>query len=115
MDAALTTSPERPLLLRVAEVAELLQVSRASAYRMAERGELPVVRLPVGLRVNRRQLEAWIDQQTTGPAVQRTSRPPVAGDEPSTDPVPLGPRLARLTPETAPSGARNGAAATVRR
>jgi excisionase family DNA binding protein len=51
---------EAPLLLRMGEVAELLQVSRATVYRMAADGELPVVSIRGKLRVPRRALEAWL-------------------------------------------------------
>jgi excisionase family DNA binding protein len=48
------------LLLRIAEVAQMIGVSRSLAYEMAAKGELPVVRIRGGLRVPLDALQAWI-------------------------------------------------------
>ena len=55
-----------PLLLRGGEVAELLGCSRAMAYRMMSRGDIPVVRMPGGksVRVPRAALLEWIRAHT---------------------------------------------------
>jgi excisionase family DNA binding protein len=54
------------LLLRGAEVAELCGCSRALAYRLMQRGVIPVVRVPGGktVRVPRAALEQWIKANT---------------------------------------------------
>ena len=60
-----TDSPE---LLRIPEVAERLNVSRASVYRWIEEGRLPAVRLgPRGspLRVCSSELEEWLASHVT--------------------------------------------------
>ncbi|MCZ2074617.1 MAG: helix-turn-helix domain-containing protein [Bryobacterales bacterium] len=56
-------------LLRGREVAEVLNVSRALAYRWMQSGVLPVIRVPGGrtVRVPRSALLAWIERQTVQP------------------------------------------------
>ena len=51
---------DRMKLLRIAEVAEVLDVSRARAYELVREGLLPVVRLGRQIRVDPTQLEAWL-------------------------------------------------------
>ena len=53
-------------LLRVSEAAIILAVSRTKVYEMAERGEIPIVRIGTPVRVPRRRLVEWIEAQTTG-------------------------------------------------
>jgi len=57
------TQPQS-LLLRGGEVAKVLGVSRAMAYRLMQRGELPVVRIGSCVRVPAEALRAWIDART---------------------------------------------------
>ena len=54
------------LLLNAPEVAAILNISRALAYRWMQDGTLPVLRAPVGrvVRVPRAALEQWIAQNT---------------------------------------------------
>lgn len=49
-----------PLLLRPAEAAEQLRVSRAQAYRLIESKEIPSIRVGSQLRVPRDALREWI-------------------------------------------------------
>jgi len=60
---ALTTSTEEPVLITVEEAARLLKIGRGSAYAMAARNELPVVRLGRSVRVRRDKLAAWLDER----------------------------------------------------
>ncbi len=55
-----------PLLLKGGEVAELIGCSRALAYRLMQKGHLPVVRIPGGkaVRVPRAALVEWIRSNT---------------------------------------------------
>jgi excisionase family DNA binding protein len=55
-----------PLLLKGGEVAELIGCSRALAYRLMQKGHLPVVRMPGGkaVRVPRTALVEWIHSNT---------------------------------------------------
>jgi excisionase family DNA binding protein len=55
-----------PELLRVAEAAQLLALSRTKVYEMAERDEIPVLRIGTAVRIPRRKLIEWIEAQTTG-------------------------------------------------
>jgi excisionase family DNA binding protein len=58
---------QETLLLRGAEVAKALGVSRALAYRMMQRGDLPVIRVRGGktVRVPRAALLEWIKNNTS--------------------------------------------------
>ncbi len=56
---------EAPLLLRIPEVARTLGIARSLAYEMARQGTLPVVHIGKAVRVPRRRLEAWIEDQTS--------------------------------------------------
>ena len=47
-------------LLKPAEVAEILQVSKALAYNLMKRGEIPTVRIGSTVRVRREDLEKYI-------------------------------------------------------
>lgn len=53
-------------LLRVTEAAQLLALSRTKVYEMAEREEIPVLRIGTAVRIPRRKLLDWIDAQTNG-------------------------------------------------
>ena len=62
-----------PLLLRPAEVAELLGMSRSRVYELARAGDLAgVVRLGGSVRVHRPTLERWLGEQA---GVNRTAGP----------------------------------------
>jgi excisionase family DNA binding protein len=54
-----------PELLRVKEAAELLSVSRTKMYEMAEKGEVPVVRIGAAVRIPRKKLLEWIQERTS--------------------------------------------------
>lgn len=58
------SSAELPLLLRIDDVARLLSVSRATAYRAVLTGELPSVRISERVvRVPRLALLAWLAER----------------------------------------------------
>ncbi|MCX6632903.1 MAG: helix-turn-helix domain-containing protein [Candidatus Solibacter sp.] len=54
------------LLLNAHDVALMLNISRALAYRWMQDGTLPALRAPVGrvVRVPRAALEQWIERNT---------------------------------------------------
>jgi excisionase family DNA binding protein len=52
------------LTLTIAEAAELLGISRNSAYEAARRGELPTIRLGRRLLVPKRRLERMLDAES---------------------------------------------------
>ncbi len=51
-------------LLKIDEVAAILRISVAKAYAMAQRGELPTVKMGKSVRVRRDRLMAWLDSQS---------------------------------------------------
>jgi excisionase family DNA binding protein len=52
-----------PQLLKIEQVATILQISRTSAYRLAQTGELPAVRFGGGtVRVRLEDLERFIER-----------------------------------------------------
>lgn len=58
----------RPLLLRPAEAARLLGVSRAKVYALIADGTLPgVTRATGSIRISRRVLERWIAAECEQP------------------------------------------------
>jgi excisionase family DNA binding protein len=60
---------EEPVLLRPAEAAALLGVSRSKLYQLIVANEIPSVRLTGSVRVPRRALLEWIEQQTVVPGL----------------------------------------------
>jgi excisionase family DNA binding protein len=53
-----------PELLRVIEAAKMLALSRTKVYEMADRGEIPTVKIGSAVRIPRRKLLDWIEAQT---------------------------------------------------
>lgn len=56
-----------PELLRVAEASKLMSLSRTKVYEMAEKGEIPVIRIGSAVRIPRRKLLHWIEERTASP------------------------------------------------
>ncbi len=54
-----------PRLLRANDVAKILNISLALAYRLLQTGELPCVRIGTAVRVRPEDLEAYIDANLT--------------------------------------------------
>lgn len=52
------------LIITIREAAEMLGLSESTVYRLARENRIPVVRIGSSVRVNRRQLEQWIDSHT---------------------------------------------------
>ena len=50
-------------LMKPAEVADILQVSRAMAYKLLNQGEIPSVRIGKSVRVRRADLERYIHER----------------------------------------------------
>ena len=55
-----------PLLLKVREVAQLLQLSRSVVYTLMERGELPYVKIGASRRVERAAVQKLIEASRVG-------------------------------------------------
>ena len=58
------TQDARESLLTVEEMAQILRISRAKAYAMAQSGEVPTVRLGRSVRIRRDRLQAWLDERS---------------------------------------------------
>lgn len=58
------SSGERLRYLTVAEVAELMRVSRMTVYRLVNRGELPAVRVGRSFRVPQDALDAYLRENS---------------------------------------------------
>jgi len=54
-----------PLLLRIDEVADRLAISRATTYRLIQRGQLPTIHIGGAVRVPAAALDRWLDDQIT--------------------------------------------------
>jgi excisionase family DNA binding protein len=61
------------LLLKMNEVAQLLGMSRSTAYSMAAMGELPVIRIRGGVRVPAEALRRWVAEKAQGESHHRES------------------------------------------
>lgn len=51
-------------MLRARDIARIFRVSEPQAYAMMSAGKIPTVRLGRSVRVSRRQLERWIEEQS---------------------------------------------------
>ena len=49
--------------LKVPEVAKELRIARSRAYEMVANGTIPAVKIGRSVRVSRRELERWLEQQ----------------------------------------------------
>jgi excisionase family DNA binding protein len=65
-------SKER-LLLRPAEAAELLSISRTRVYELLAGGELPSVRLGRAVRVPATELRRWVEERSARGTVAATT------------------------------------------
>lgn len=54
---------ERHEFLKVPEVAQTLRIARGRAYELVANGEIPSVRIGRSVRVNRRELDRWLESQ----------------------------------------------------
>ena len=52
--------------LKVPEVAQLLRVARSRAYELVADGEIPAVKIGRSVRVNRKELDRWLEDQRYG-------------------------------------------------
>jgi excisionase family DNA binding protein len=57
--------------LKVPEVAVVLRIARSRAYELVADGEIPSVRIGRSVRVSRRELERWLEEQHYPEARQR--------------------------------------------
>jgi excisionase family DNA binding protein len=52
-----------PEFLKVPEVAEMLRIARSRAYDLVSNGTIPAVKIGRSLRVSRKELERWLEEQ----------------------------------------------------
>lgn len=52
-----------PALLRVAEAARLLNISRNTLYELVNRGEIPCLRVSKSIRLSRQSLTEWVKER----------------------------------------------------
>ena len=57
---------ELPDFCSLEEFAEVFQVSRSTAYRMAARGMVPCLRIGSRIIVSREHLKQWVDESING-------------------------------------------------
>jgi excisionase family DNA binding protein len=63
MSTGIRRSPMERLLLRPAEAAETLGISRSRLYQLLAAGHLPVIRVGQSMRVPVQELERWVAAQ----------------------------------------------------
>lgn len=56
-------------ILTVPQVAEILQISKAKAYLIIQRGEMPYIKLEKNIRVKESELQKYIEKQTIRPSI----------------------------------------------
>jgi excisionase family DNA binding protein len=49
--------------LKVREVAEVLRIARSRAYELVANGEIPAVKIGRSVRVSRKELDRWLEDQ----------------------------------------------------
>jgi len=49
--------------LKVPEVARIIRVARSRAYELVGSGEIPSVRIGHSVRVSRKELDRWLEEQ----------------------------------------------------
>ena len=54
---------EQHKYLKVPEVAEVLRIARIRAYELVGSGEIPSIRIGRSVRVSRKELERWLEEQ----------------------------------------------------
>lgn len=55
---------ERREYLKVPEVAEVLRIARSRAYELVAEGEIPAVKIGRSVRVSRKELDRWLEEQS---------------------------------------------------
>lgn len=50
--------------LKVPEVAEELRIARSRAYELVADGEIPAVKIGRSVRVSRKELDRWLEDQS---------------------------------------------------
>jgi excisionase family DNA binding protein len=56
--------------LKVPEVAQVLRIARSRAYELVADGEIPAVKIGRSVRVSRKELDRWLEDQRYTDAVR---------------------------------------------
>lgn len=68
-------------MLTVDEVAERLGISRATVYRLLERGDVRAYKIGKSLRFKEDELEAFVDAHRVSPKKQAGQKPAKGGEQ----------------------------------
>jgi excisionase family DNA binding protein len=60
--------------LTLREVQEILGIGKTKAYELVATGEIPAVRIGRSIRINRQELERWLEEQRYPSTVQSSLR-----------------------------------------
>ncbi len=60
--------------LKVPEVARIIRVARSRAYELVAEGDIPSIRIGRSVRVSRKELERWLEEQRQPSAGWRYSK-----------------------------------------
>lgn len=74
--AQTSTATDLPLLLDAAETAKVLSLSRAKVCELANRGEIPSIRVGRAVRIPRDPLLKWIEYRAGAASIQTAVRLP---------------------------------------
>jgi excisionase family DNA binding protein len=72
-------STNEPSILTIQEVAERLRLSERTVLRLAQKGELPALKISRHWRFNRDQIDAWLRQRESRPVTEQPLHPEEAG------------------------------------
>jgi excisionase family DNA binding protein len=59
---------KRRKFLKPKDVSEMLNIGLSTVYEMAQRGELPAIKVGGNVRIPEDELNTWIERQLTGTA-----------------------------------------------
>jgi excisionase family DNA binding protein len=54
---------EQQEYLKVPEVARIIRIARSQAYELVAEGEIPSIRIGRSIRVSRKELDRWLEEQ----------------------------------------------------
>ena len=60
-----------PEFLKVPKVAEMLRIARNRSYDLVANGTIPAIKIGRSLRVSRKELERWLEEQRYRNVAQR--------------------------------------------
>ena len=69
-----TESSETREWLSVREIQDLLGIGATKSYELVSSGQIPSVRIGRAIRVSRRELERWLEDQHTSSTVRSSLR-----------------------------------------